>query len=200
VDVPFTARIPNVTEEMYDEWVDADTRAELFDGQMIVYSHATPAQDAIGGFFRALMRFYAAKKGLGHVFGPAALLRPAPGQRFNPNAFFIASARMPHPLPERYFEFFPDMVVEFLSGWPHDEKWRSWVRYRAGNVPEVWMISPREQRVYQAQREKRYTDATISTGRVTSAVLPGFWVETGWLWADPMPNILQCFREILGES
>jgi hypothetical protein len=33
---------------------------------------------------------------------------------------------------------------------------------------------------------------------VTSAALPGFWLEADWLWAEPLPDDLECLRLILG--
>lgn len=65
VDLPYTIRLYGVTDEMFDEMVDEDTKAELIDGVMIVHSPATLRHDNVAGFLRGLMRFYAADKGLG---------------------------------------------------------------------------------------------------------------------------------------
>ena len=51
-------QVYDVTEEMFDELVDEDTKAELIDGVMIVHSPASMEHDDIGGFMRGLMSFY----------------------------------------------------------------------------------------------------------------------------------------------
>jgi hypothetical protein len=56
VDLPYTVRLPRVTEEMFRELVDEDMNAELFDGVMTVHSPATLQHDDQGGFLRFLMR------------------------------------------------------------------------------------------------------------------------------------------------
>ncbi len=29
-------------------------------------------------------------------------------------------------------------------------------------------------------------------------MLPGFWIEAGWLFAEPLPSTMACLRETLG--
>jgi hypothetical protein len=31
-------------------------------------------------------------------------------------------------------------------------------------------------------------------------VVPGFWIEVAWLWAEVLPSTMACLREILGEG
>ena len=200
VDLPHTIRIYPVTEEMFDEMVDEDVKAELIDGVMIVHSPASPSHDDIAGFLRLLMRTYAAAKKLGKVLGPDSLIRPRPGRRFGPDVFFLEQRRVPQPLPEDLFEIAPDLVLEVLSPSNRDvdlELKRP--AYRAAGIPEIWLVDPDERQVIvDRRRRKRYTTDTVGDGRVLSTVLPGFWVDAGWLWQDPLPNEMDCLREILG--
>jgi Uma2 family endonuclease len=200
IDLPHTIRISPVTEEMFDEMVDEDTKAELIDGVMIVHSPASPRHDAIAGFLRFLMLGYVAAKGVGQVFGPDSLIRPAAGRRFGPDLFFLEQRRVPEPLPDDLFEGAPDLVLEVLS--PSNRDVDLEVKrpaYRAAGIPEIWLVDPDERQVLvDRRRRKRYTTDTVSEGQVPSAVLPGFWVDAGWLWQDPLPNVMDCLREILG--
>ena len=59
---------------MFDELVDEDTRAELLDGVILVYSPATIEYDEISGFIRVLMSFYADARGLGQGMPPSSVL------------------------------------------------------------------------------------------------------------------------------
>src|SRR6516165_8010724 len=92
VDLPYTVRVAGVTEEMFDELVDEDTRAELIDGVLIVHSPASPRHDNISGFVRTLMRMFAEGRGLGKVFGPDSLVHLATCRKFAPDVFFLKQA------------------------------------------------------------------------------------------------------------
>src|SRR5690242_11233494 len=89
IDLPFSVRVPDVTEKMFDDWVDADTKAELLDGVMILHSPTSPRHDDVGGFLRALMRIYGRRKGLGKVLGPDSLIHLATCRLFAPDLFFL---------------------------------------------------------------------------------------------------------------
>src|SRR5947208_604526 len=99
VDLPFSIRIFDVTEAMFDEMVDEDTKAELLDGVMIVHSPASPRHDDVGGFLRTLMRVYGRSRKLGRVLGPDSLVHLATCRLFGPDIFFVEEKRMPTPLP-----------------------------------------------------------------------------------------------------
>jgi hypothetical protein len=32
---------------------------------------------------------------------------------------------------------------------------------------------------------------------LTTAALPGFWLEVAWLWQEPLPSVLGCLHQIL---
>jgi hypothetical protein len=115
VDLPFTVRLYDVTEKLFDELVDEDTRAELIDGVMVVHSPASPRHNAIAGFLRALTQCYVEEKGLGNVLGPDSLIRLRSRQKFAPDLFFLEQKRVPKRLPKKQFEGAPDLLVEVLS-------------------------------------------------------------------------------------
>jgi Uma2 family endonuclease len=199
VDLPFTVRLPNITEEMFDNLVDEDTKAELFDGVMIVHSPATAQHDDIGGFIRALMRFFAGVKKLGKVLGPDSLIRLTSGRKFAPDAYFIEQSRIPRRWSRKQFKGLPDLVLEVLSpsNWDYDleEKRRA---YRAAGIREIWFIDPSSRQVIvDRKRGRAYSTITRTEGRVHSSVLTGFWVEASWLWAEPMPSEAESLHEIL---
>ena len=199
VDVPYTIRLYGVTDEMFDEMVDEDTKAELIDGVMIVHSPASLHHDNIAGFLRMLMRGYAADKGLGLVLGPDGLARIKKNRRVGADIFFLAQDRVPRPLPKEY-KGVPDLFVEVLSPSNRDydlEDKRAF--YREAGVKEIWFVDREEQQILvDRRRGRRYVTKTFHEGRVESAVVRGFWIEAEWLWSDPLPNEMQCLRDILG--
>jgi Uma2 family endonuclease len=199
VELSNTVVIHDVTEEMFDELIDEDTKAELIDGVMIVHSPASPRHNMIAGFFRNLMNCYAEEKGLGKVFGPDDLVHLATCRKFAPDAFFLDAGDVPHPLPEKEFEVTPGLVVEVPSPSNRDydlEDKRP--AYREARVREIWLVDPDAQQItVDRRRGKKYTATTTAAGRINSTVVRGFWLDAAWLWTEPLPNVLPCLREIL---
>jgi Uma2 family endonuclease len=199
VHLPYTIRLYGVTEAMFDELVDEDTRAELIDGVMIVHSPASATHDDISGFIRALMSFYADARGLGKVLGPDSLVRLASGRKCAPDVFFVRQERVPMPLPKE-FEGAPDLVVEVLSpSNRYDDLHDKRAIYRTAGVGEIWFIDSELQQVLiDRQRADGYVEEVITTSRLSSYVLTGFWLHASWLWAEPLPNRFLCLQEVLG--
>jgi Uma2 family endonuclease len=198
IDLPYLIQVYDVTEAMFDELVDEDTKAELIDGVMIVHSPASIEHDDSSGFIRGLMSFFAEARGLGKVLGPDSLIRLAPGRRCAPDVFFIRQAHVPTPLPKE-FEGVPDLVLEVLS--PSNRRYDlrdKRLIYREAGVGEVWFIDAERRQILMDRRQTgSYTEEIVTAGRVSSAVLQGFWVNASWLWAKPLPNRFICLEEIL---
>jgi Uma2 family endonuclease len=201
IDLPYMIQVYDVTEEMFDELVDEDTKAELIDGVMIVHSPASIDHDDSSGFLRGLMSFFAEARSLGKVLGPDSLIHLAPGLKCAPDAFFIRQERMPMPLPKE-FEGVPELVVEVLS--PSNRRYDlrdKRLIYREAGVGELWFIdSALHQIILDRRQAGSYTEDIVIAGRVSSAVLPGFWLNASWLWATPLPNRFTCLEEILSRT
>jgi Uma2 family endonuclease len=144
------------------------------------------------------MSFYSDAQGLGVVLGPDSLIHLAPGRKCAPDVFFIRQERMPMPLPKE-FEGVPDLVVEVLS--PSNRRYDlrdKRLIYREAGVGEVWFIDAALRQIIRDRRQVgSYTEDIVTAGRVSSAVLPGFWIDASWLWATPLPNRFMCLEEIL---
>jgi Uma2 family endonuclease len=198
IDLPYMIQVYDVTEEMFDELVDEDTKAELIDGVMIVHSAASMEHDNIGGFTRGLMSFYSDAKELGVVLGPDSLIHLAPGRKCAPDVFFIRQERVPMPLPKE-FEGVPELVVEVLSpsNRRYDLRDKRLIYHEAG-VEEVWFIDAEQHRIIMDRhRAENYVEEIFTAGQVCSKVLQGFWLNASWLWATPLPNRFMCLEEIL---
>src|SRR5918999_4566264 len=159
IDLPFMIQVYDVTEQMFDELVDEDTKAELIDGVMIVHSPASMAHDNVGGFIRGLMSFYSDAKGLGVVLGPDSLIHLAPGRKCAPDVFFVRQGRMPLPLPKE-FKGVPDLVVEVSS--PSNRRYDLRDKrqvYREAGVGEVWFVDGElRQIIVDRRRGGNYTE------------------------------------------
>lgn len=201
IDLPFMIQVYEVTEELFDELVDEDTKAELIDGVMIMHSPASMEHDHISGFIRGLMSFYSDERGLGLVLGPDSLIHLAPGRKCAPDVFVIRREYGSTPLPTE-FEGVPDLVVEVLS--PSNRRYdlhENRLIYREAGVGEIWFIDLEcRQAIADRWSPTGYTEQVVTEGRIVSTALPGFWIETAWLWATPLPSRLRCLQEILRDS
>ncbi len=199
VNLPYTIRINGVSERRFDDLVDEDTRAELLDGVMIVHSPASLQHDDIGGFLRTLMRIHASMKQRGKVLGPDSLIRLGRRRKFAPDLYFLKQKRVPRRLDKKQFRGVPDLAAEVLSpsnrSYDLDEKR---LIYREARIDEIWFIDPDACEVIVDYRHRQhYVTETVTAGRVCSRVLEGFWMEAAWLWAEPLPNEIECLEAIL---
>ncbi len=195
VQTPFLVHMFGVTERDFDELTDEDTKAELLDGVMIVHSPTTWRHDDLQGFLLSLMRFYAETRGLGKVTGPNTLIHLATCRKFVPDVLFIQQPRVPTPLTSE-FEGGADLVVEILSEstrrYDLTEKHQA---YQEASIPEIWFVDEEQRQVIVDRRERtRYKEEIKSRGKVSSKVMPGFWVQAGWLWQDPLPSLRECLE------
>jgi Uma2 family endonuclease len=197
-NLPYTLRLYGVSEALFDELVDEDTRAELIDGVMVVHSPATCEHDDLSGFIRTLMRCYAGARKLGKVLGPDSLVHLATCRRFAPDFYFIRQSRVPRRW-RRQFEGAPDLAGEVLSPSTRtDDLEDKRPAYRQAGVGEAWFVDREQHQVIvDRRRGRRYTETVVTEGRLTSTVLPGFWLDTAWLWAVPLPEEMDCLAEIL---
>jgi Uma2 family endonuclease len=200
VNLPFTVRIRNVTEELFDELVDEDTKAELLDGVMIVHLPASPRHNRSAGFIRELMGLYAEESNLGEVFGPDDLIHLATCRRFAPDAFYLPIYLVPSPLPEEEFEEKPELVLEVLSPSNRDyDLSDKRAAYRQAGIREIWFVDlENEQVIIDRRRGRRYVTTTVSEGKIASVALKGFWIRAEWLWAEQPPRLMRSLREIMG--
>jgi Uma2 family endonuclease len=196
---PFSLWIYGVNDKLFDELVDEDTPAELFDGVMIVHSPASPRHNRLAGFLGKLLSLYAEARDLGEVFGPDDLIRLAPGRKFAPDVFFLRSDRLPDPLPEAEFTVAPDLVIEVLSPSTRDyDLNKKRAAYHKAGVRELWFVDAASEQVILDRRGKRrYTSAVLTEGRLTTKAVPGFWLEVSWLWGKRLPKTQACLRKIL---
>ncbi len=198
MDLPYTVRIPGISEDMFDQLVDEDTKAELIDGVMIVHSPASPRHGNVSGFMRTLMRMYAEGKRLGLVLGPECLVHLATCRKFAPDIFFYKKGHYPRRLPKKQFEGTPKLVTEVLSPSNRlDDLEDKWPAYREAGVDEIWIVDLDESKVLVDRRgDDGYTTTVVHSGKIVSTAIRGFWIEAGWLWKEPLPNDWECWKRI----
>jgi Uma2 family endonuclease len=116
-----------------------------------------------------------------------------------PDLLFVRQEHLDR-LHETYLEGPADLAIEIMSpesvGRDRGEKF---YEYAYGGVPEYWLIDPQLEWAEFYQLQERHYVSTLSgkSGKYSSLVLPGFWLQVEWLWQDPLPSPIQCLAEIV---
>ncbi|MGQ9625707.1 MAG: Uma2 family endonuclease [Anaerolineae bacterium] len=186
------------TEEEFEAWCDEDVKAEYVDGKVIVHSPASTRHVDMVLFLASLLKFFVAKHDLGTVLGPEAQVRLRPGLRRVPDLLFVAKERTDI-IRETFLEGPPDLIIEIVSPDSIARDWREkYWEYEQAGVSEYWVIDPQARRmdVYCLEETGRYKAMTAEAGVYRSRVVSGFWLRSGWLWQEPLPNVLEVVGEL----
>jgi Uma2 family endonuclease len=116
-----------------------------------------------------------------------------------PDLIVVRDDRRPR-LGRNYLDGPADVVLEIASeSDPGLDVREKLPRYREAGIDESWLVDPFQQSILAEVREPAgYLARRFTTGRLGSRVVSGFWIDVGWLWAEPLPSTLGCLREILG--
>lgn len=137
--------------------------------------------------------------GLGKIYGPRSAFRPADTCAPEPDIAFVRKERL-HLWRGSLFLGTPDLAVEIVSteSIDRDLVLKRGVYERAG-IKEYWIIDLLEGRAtFLRLVEGRYEEATQESGTVfRSRVIPGFWLDTRWLFGGEHPAPGECLEKIL---
>lgn len=199
VDLPYSVRLYGVSEDLFDELTDEDTKAELIDGVMIMHSPAPLQHENTGNFLGGLMRFYAKAKSLGLMIASGnGIIHLSTGRKLAPDGFFIRKEQVVSPLPKQ-FDGVPDLVLEVLSpSNRNDDLIDKRKIFREAGVAEIWFVDNDHKQIIVDQKQgEDYLESIATVGKFTSKAIEGFWINVDWLRQEPLPDDLTCLREIL---
>jgi len=190
----------DVTLEEYDHVIDEDFRCEFLDGVLIVHSPASMRHEEMTAFLITLLSNHAAARRLGRVYGSNAVMRLG-NRRLCPDVCYLAGGSLVR-IRDGVVVGPVDLAVEVISkstrSYDLEEKRPA---YREAAVPEIWFFDyERKQCEADFLEGDRYTSLSLTTGRLASRVLPGLVIDVEWLWAEPLPNPLDCLRASAPET
>jgi Uma2 family endonuclease len=210
--------IPGVSEEEYYA-LDDDIRYQYLDGDLVMEPIGF-LHDGLNVFVCCLLKEYVYAReppGAGAVVTSAGFpMRLDPKWSPQPDVMVIRGERR-HLVSRQRLEGPADLAIEIASySHPRIDLKRKLPRYRQALVPEIWVIEPYAKFVQvevlravhalpadgspgrpAGDASGAYETRTLTSGRLTTAALPGFWLEVSWLWQDPLPSVLACLRQIL---
>jgi Uma2 family endonuclease len=192
----------------YEEFVaqiDESVHAEWVNGEAIVFMSPKERHQALANFLEVLISNYVNEFELGIVRDAPYEMRVDPGgPAREPDLLFIARDHLDR-VTENGLAGPSDLVVEIIS----EESFKrdrddKFYEYEAAGIPEYWLFGPRPRRrraaFYQLNEEGEYQQILLDAeGHYHSAVLPGFWIKSEWLWQDPLPNPSRLLKLILAQ-
>ncbi len=186
----------------YDDFLreaPADGRSrEWVDGRVLEMSPASDRHQDLQGFLIALLRCWVEAKRRGIVRSqPFQMKTGAHLAGREPDVLFLASEHLDR-LRENHIAGPADLAIEIVSpeSWERDtvEKLRE---YEEGGVPEYWLIDPKARRFeLRVLEDGRYRLVLADADAIVrSRVLEGLWLNSEWLWQEPLPPLLSILRE-----
>ena len=197
-DVADQSPARKMTYEEFLDWADEDTYAEWVDGEVELMSPANAEHQDVSGFLGALLRLYAEDHDTGRVFNAPFQMKLDNVRRGRePDILFISKLNLVR-LRRNFLDGPADLVIEIIS--PESilrDRGAKYGECEAGGVREYWIIDPDTRRAdfFVLDEEGRYQRARPDAdGKQVSAVLPGFWINVGWLWQNPLPPVRQVLK------
>lgn len=191
-----------LTYEEFLEWADEDTRAEWYDGEVIMTSPASSHHQIIVGFLYRVLHLFIAVHQLG-------LVLPAPFQMKlrragpEPDLIFVSNAQLGR-LKPTLLDGPADLVVEVVSSESVErDRKKKFSLYQEAGIPEYWLIDSRtdQAQFFQLNAAGVYQEARPDAeGIYHSSVLPGFFLRIDWLWQAHPPLAEDVLLEIGGEA
>ncbi len=196
IEPPYIIVKPDMSEEQFYRDSGEDSNWEYLDGRVVMHSPSSYRHENLFGFLQFLMRGFAAERGIGIVLGSRTPMRLDERWSPEPDLLFVLEQHRSR-MGKTRLEGPADWVVEICSESDPDLDYREKLpRYRSAAIPEIWIVDPFRTQVHVECAGS--PPRVIQTGRIDSAVAPGFWIEADWLWQTDLPAPLPCLMRILG--
>ncbi len=197
VEGPFVLVKPIDDEREFYDLDDEDSPWELLDGRLVM-SPASHHHEDLFRFLLTVMSGWLDERGGAVVLGSRYPMRLDSRWSPEPDLLVVTDEHRQRLTPQR-LEGPAELVVEIASeGDPGLDEREKLPRYRQAEVPEIWLISPRDRSVrVDRLRTGGYETTRLSKGRLESFVLAGFWIDVSWLWSERLPSTVGCLRLLL---
>jgi Uma2 family endonuclease len=189
-----------LTSADFLRYAPENKKAELIDGVIIVAPPPLDEHEKLQIFLLRLLGEYAELFDLGEVRGSRTAVVLADDQTYEPDILFVSRERL-NIIQKRGVFGPPDLVVEILSAstvaYDRGPKFHS---YDRAGVREVWLIDPygpAGTEFYQRQGDRLQPRIPDAVHLIHSLALPGFKLNTTWLWpAGKFISIRNALKDI----
>jgi Uma2 family endonuclease len=185
----------------YEEFLalcDEDTLAEWVDGKVEYYSPATMKHQDIVLWLAKVISEYVSFKNIGKVLiTPFQMYLKDIKRGREPDILFISNKNLAR-LNTAYFDGPADLVVEIISeeSRMRDKKIK-FEEYEKSGVKEYWLIDPYDKVAnFYLLKGDKYQKIEPKQNIYYSEVIKDFWLNTNWLFEDPLPKVIDVLRDL----
>ena len=197
INPPYMLVMPGVSEDEFYRLADEDSNWEYLDGRIVMHSPCSDRHEDLFRFLLTLFSGFLDERGDAVVRGSRYPMRLDPAWSPEPDVMVVRDSRR-HLMTKQRLEGAADLVVEIVSDSDPRLDYREKLpRYRAAGIEEIWIVDRfRRAVLIETKLADGYRALTLDAGRLESTVVPGFWIDVEWLWAEPFPSTMQCLRAI----
>ncbi len=201
IERPYLVIKPDLSEEDFYRLAGEDSDWEYIDGRVVMHCPASTRHERVFSFLITLFNYYLGKKGGAEALGSRYPMRLDPKWSPEPDILVIRDERSDR-IGKTHLEGPADLALEIVSDDDAHLVYREKLpRYRRAGIPEIWIVDPHREEVLVDRKEGRgRKERTLKKGRLVSKVVPGFWIDVGWLWSDKLPPPHACLESILGRE
>jgi Uma2 family endonuclease len=191
-----------VTFDEYLDWLTEETKADLIDGVIHMQSPPADIHERIFVFLIGILDIFVTRRKLGIVRGSRTTLKFSEANGTQPDIVFIsnASRQRVHPY---YMDGAPEVVVEILSPSTRKlDRGKKMALYAKHGALEYWQIDPENQMAeFYKNHNGAWLPMPVSDDEIFhSEVIPGFWLNTQWLFAEENPDRFDILTMLLAEN
>jgi Uma2 family endonuclease len=182
--------------------VNEDQKADLIDGVIYMASPENNDANRLFVWLITLVSVFVSERDLGDVFGSRSAFRLDDGNSPEPDIAFVRKARL-HLVMWGYTAGSPDLAREIVSPESVERDYsKKRAQFEAFGVIEYWIIDELKKKItlLRLDRKGKYRVIRPKHGRYDSKVLPGFWLESEWLWQSPRPKPLAILTQMLAND
>ncbi|MBI4566871.1 MAG: Uma2 family endonuclease [Planctomycetes bacterium] len=200
IEQPWVIRLPGWTEEQFLRDAPEKRFCEFVRGEVIMPAPVNWRHQAVCGFLSCLACGYCANRGREMVLSGPAALHVAPDVIREPDIFVLPAGQQPVGDGVLVEGVVPALIVEILSPSTRTIDLADKAReYADMGVPDYWAVDLAACRLHAHRLGDDGYDVSIhDQGRVRCGSIPGFWIDAGWLWRQPLPSEPECLKEIEG--
>lgn len=188
-----------VTFDEFLDWLTEETKADLIDGVIHMQSPPADVHERIFVFLIGILDAFVVRRKFGIIRGSRTTLKFSEANGTQPDIVFISNASRDRVHPS-FMDGAPEVVVEILSPSTRKlDRGKKMALYATHGVLEYWQIDPEGQNAgfFQNHNGAWLPMMTSDDDIFHSEAIPGFWLNTQWLFAEEMPDILDTVMTIL---